>query len=68
MSMEQQIGEKFDYNGITLEVVEAYDKYSYCAGCYFEDVDCRALKGDVLGFCAGFNRKDLTNIIYKRVE
>ena len=64
--MERKIGEVFDFYGVILEVVKQDE--SYCTGCYFEDVDCRALKGDVLGFCAGFNRNDLTNIIYKIVE
>ena len=64
--MEYDIGEKIWYDGVILEVVK--QEASYCTGCYFEDVDCRALKGDVLGFCAGFNRKDLKNIIYKKVD
>ena len=31
--MERQLGEKFDYQGVTLKVIK--DKGSGCEGCYF---------------------------------
>ena len=66
--MEQKVGEKFNYNGVTLEVVEAHDKYSYCDGCYFDSIECRELKGDILGFCYANNRKDGKSVTFKKVE
>lgn len=49
--MERKIGDVFDFLGVTLEVTEETQR---CIWCYFEYVDCRALKGDVLGFLCWF--------------
>ena len=35
--MEHKIGESFDFNGVTLQVVEIKGKPS-CKGCYFSDL------------------------------
>ena len=63
------IGEKFDYEGTTLEVVE-WNEETGCAGCYFMDsMFCH--KGEVLdiaGYCFSSARKDKKDVVFKKVE
>ena len=66
--MERQIGEQFDYEGVTLEVVEK--EYTSCAGCYFASrILCRIREiMSNTGYCGSANRKDETMVIFKKVE
>ena len=62
------IGEKFEYEGTTLEVVEA--KEDPCEGCYFIDSKY-CLIGDVQdieGYCFSSVREDGKDVIFKKVE
>lgn len=63
------IGEKFDYEGDMLEVVES-EEDDGCEGCYFIDsMFCH--KGKVLyiaGYCFSSARKDKKDIVFKKVE
>ena len=65
--MERGIGDQFEYNGVTLEVVEHQD----CLGCYFYKhyIRCNntAIR-ETLGACEDFKRNDLKNIIFKEVK
>lgn len=67
--MERSIGEKFEYNDITLEVIE--NRSMYCPGCYFHNnlIPCYFYKiKNIIGFCKSFNRTDNKNIIFKEIE
>ena len=58
-----KIGEKFEYDGVMLEVIESTD----CASCFFDD--CRICKlKDEPKYCGVFTRKDNKRIYYKPVE
>ena len=62
------IGEKFDYDGVTLEVVEEGE--ITCKGCYFIDSKS-CLTGetqDVAGYCFSSVRKDKKDVIFKKLE
>ena len=66
--MERQIGEQFDYEGDTLEVVEEGE--ITCKGCYFIDSKS-CLTGDVqdiAGYCFSSVRKDKKDVIFKEVQ
>ena len=66
--MERQIGEQFDYEGVTLEVVEV--KENTCKGCYFIDSKY-CLTGyvqDIAGYCFSSDREDDKDVIFKKVE
>ena len=62
------IGEKFDYDGTTLEVVE--NKHPSCADCYFGSITCCRFDEiiDITGDCLFYKRKDRKDVIYKKVE
>ena len=65
--MERPIGEKFDYEGVTLEVVNHQD----CLGCYFYEHYIRCNNTTIreaIGACEDFKRNDLKNIIFKEAK
>ena len=65
--MERPVGEKFVYNGVTLEVVEHQD----CLGCYFHKNYIRCNNTTIreaIGACEDFKRNDLKNIIFKEAK
>ena len=66
--MERQIGERFDFGGVTLEVGEG-EKNS-CDGCYL--CGTKICGYDIiinyLGCCAYSERKDKKDVIFKKVE
>lgn len=64
--MERQVGEVFDYDGVTLEVIE----HGACLACYFykERIYCGDLKRDILGSCGNINRSDRKMVVFKKVE
>ena len=62
------IGEKFDYEGVTLEVEE--EKEITCKGCYFINSKV-CLTGEaqyIAGYCFSSVREDGKDIIFKKVE
>lgn len=68
--MERQIGDRFNFYGVKMEVAEA--EHTYCTGCYLHEeclVDCDFMQRlGVLSYCTGYRRKDLKFIIFKKVE
>ena len=66
--MEHKLGEKFDYDGITLKVVK--DKGSGCEGCYFcvNYSSCSYRVRDVVGPCGECKRSDGNGVIFKRMK
>ena len=62
------IGEKFDYDGTTLEVVE--NEHPSCADCYFGSIKCCRFDEiiDTTGDCLFYKRKDRKDVIFKEVE
>ena len=62
------IGEKFDYDGVELEVVEEGE--ITCKDCYFfesrlcENGDVQ----DIAGYCFSSEREDGTDVIFKLIE
>lgn len=58
--IEQKIGERFDYNGVTLEVVEQV--VDDCEGCYLW------LKQDCHYLCSYLTRSDCKSVIFKEVK
>lgn len=66
--MEHKLGEKFDYDGITLKVVK--DKGSGCEGCYFRvnESSCSYSVRDVVGPCGECKRSDGNGVIFKRMK
>lgn len=68
--MERPIGEIFDYNGKTLEVVKSIEDIEnwYCTDCYFRPfISCTCLTA-IAGHCSSGLRKDRTNVIFKEVK
>ena len=66
--MERKIGERFEYNGTTLEVVKSEDIDWYCTDCYFRPfISCTRVTA-ITGNCLSRLRKDRTNVIFKEVE
>ena len=66
--MERQIGEKFDFLGVKLEVIEG-EEYS-CEGCYLCDTPlcgCDIIT-NFIGSCAYSEREDKKDVIFKKVE
>ena len=62
--MERKIGERFDYNGVTLEVV----KESFgCLGCYFIHNMC-VLYINNIGHCPSEYRSDNQSVIFREVK
>ena len=64
--MERQIGERFDYGGVTLEVVES----GACKGCLFFKgfLHCEEHDMDVTGDCGPVNRSDGKSVKFQKVE
>ncbi len=60
--MERKIGERFDFKGETLEVVEQ----SGCEGCYFFTMRCTRLLR-IRGTC-NIYRLDRKSVIFKKVD
>ena len=62
------IGEKFDYEGTTLEVVEKGD--ARCADCFFDDlIFCRFEEVvDITGYCSSSKREDKKEVIFNEAE
>ena len=64
--MERQIGERFDYDGVTLEVVES----GACKGCLFFKgfLHCEEHDIEVTGDCGPVNRSDGKSVKFQKVE
>ena len=64
--MERPIGDKFDFGGVTLEVVES-DSCNECIffGC---GVYCDVYNHNIVGYCGPFVRNDEKSVIFKEVE
>jgi hypothetical protein len=58
--MERKIGERFDFKGEILEVVEQRG----CEGCYFDHRDCSLIR-NTRGACRV--RTDEKEVIFKRI-
>lgn len=72
--MERKIGEIFEYNGTTLEVVEQSienkDITRVCKGCYFNEnftIDCYE-EHKITGECSCYLRIDGKEVIFKEVK
>ena len=61
---ERKIGEEFDYNGITLKVVEDDN----CSNCYFGFLPDCYNKREVTGGCSRTERRDKTSVIFKKLK
>ena len=66
--MERQLGEKFDYNGVTLKVVK--DKKCCCDRCYFgaNESSCSYEVRDAIGPCGEYTRSDGLAVIFKKLK
>ena len=66
--MERQLGEKFDYNGVTLKVVK--DKKCCCDRCYFgaNESSCSYEVRDAIGPCGEYTRSDGQGVIFKKLK
>ena len=64
--MGRQIGERFDYDGVTLEVVES----GACKGCLFFKgfLHCEEHDMEVTGDCGPVNRSDGKSVKFQKVE
>ena len=64
--MERQIGERFDYKGVTIEVVES----GACKGCHFFNgfLHCEEHDIDVTGDCGPVGRSDGRSVKFQKVE
>ena len=64
--MERQIGERFDFGGVTLEVVES----GPCKGCFFfvggANIYCKGFNGEINGPC--IRRSDNKSVKFQKVE
>ena len=62
--MEKNIGEQFDFEGVTLEVVES----GACKGCHFFKgfLRCEEHDIEVTGDCGPINRIDGKSVIFKK--
>ena len=62
------IGEKFNYEGDMLEVVEEGE--ITCKGCYFIDSKVCLIgeAQDISGYCFSSVREDKKDVIFKKVE
>ena len=58
-----EIGERFEFDGVVLEVTDDYDYRAPCRDCYFGDKNdgCENL-------CRNYERKDKKEVIFKFVE
>ena len=57
-----EIGERFEYDGVILEVIESLD----CGSCFFNRSSCK-LKDRPM-YCGSVTRNDKRSIIYKLIE
>lgn len=64
--MERQIGEQFDFGGVTLEVVES----GPCKGCYFFKgaINCEGYNNEIAGPCGPVGRSDGKSVKFQKVE
>ena len=64
--MERQIGERFDFGGVTLEVVES----GACKGCHFfkDCINCEEHDMEVTGYCGTVNRSDGKSVKFQKIE
>lgn len=60
-----EIGERFEFNGVVLEVIEGQGDTIDCISCYFRYSDCIAFKET---WCNSRLRSDKSPIYYKLVE
>ena len=60
-----EIGERFEFNGVELEVIEGQGDTTDCISCYFRYSDCIAFKET---WCNSRLRSDKSPIYYKLVE
>lgn len=64
----RKIGERFDFEGVELEVVEEWS----CQGCYFDNhlVKCQMSRNQRIhvGSCGPHFREDDTSVIFKEVK
>ena len=60
-----EIGERFEFNGVELEVIEGQGDTTDCISCYFRYSDCIAFKEM---WCNSRLRSDKSPIYYKLVE
>ena len=60
-----EIGERFEYNGVVLEVVKGMSILDDCEKCYFSLLECLAFQNTL---CNKGKRLDGTPIYYKLVE
>ena len=60
-----EIGERFEFNGVELEVIKGQGDTTDCISCYFRYSDCIALKEM---WCNSRLRPDKSPIYYKLVE
>ena len=58
-----EIGERFEYGGVTLEVV----KSTTCDGCFFLD-HLLCILEDNQKYCGNGQRNDMKNISYKLIK
>lgn len=59
-----EIGERFEYDGVVLEVADITDLKFPCKDCYFGDKNDSCVKS----VCQSRERKDKKDVIYKLVE
>ena len=67
--MERPVGEKFNYEGVMLEVAQV-ENFS-CKGCYFynTNINCKPQTvRDHIGHCTESYRKDKKIVIFKEAE
>ena len=60
-----KIGERFEYNGVVLEVAKGMDSLDDCKKCYFRLYDCLAFQNNL---CNKRKRLDGNPVYYKLVE
>ena len=69
--MERQIGERFDYDGKTLDAVEQSLEYkdteNACNGCYFNFKYFCYRKRYITGECSYYSRIDKKDVIFKEI-
>ena len=63
------IGEKFYYDGDTLEVAE-WKEENGCEGCYLSNCTCCRFDEiiDITGYCSSSERDEKKEVIFKNVE
>ena len=66
--MERKIGERFDFFGVKLEVIEGEE--DSCKGCYLCGTQICGYECIInfLGYCASSEREDGNDVIFKKVE